>query len=337
MTPISRIAFFGTPAFAVPVLDALAAADRSPDLVVCQPSRVSGRGRKLRHPPVAQWALDHQIELWQPERVKRKSFVEPFAELEVDIAIVVAFGQIFPQALLDLPRLGCVNLHASILPRHRGAAPIAAAIAAGDETTGVCSMVMEAGLDTGPVLLCDETAIGERETTAELTPRLAVLGGEVIVKTLDRLEAGDLEPTPQDDERATYAPRLDKADGILDWSVSALAIDRLRRAFDPWPGVSTFFRDNPLKVLDCEPGQDLAEGSSAKPGELIGVDDGALLVACGENTTLRVLSVQRSGKRAVSARDFVNGEQPRLARKSDDPERFAGPPQAEQGEGDPAS
>ena len=307
MSKIERIAFFGTPAFAVPTLEALAAADRSPQLVVSQPARRAGRGRQVVEPPVAQWALDHGVRLEQPEKVRAGAFLELLREFAPDLAVVVAFGQIFPQKLLDIPRLGCVNVHASLLPAYRGAAPIAAAIRAGDEVTGVTTMVMEKGLDSGPMLLKAEIPIGDQETCGELTPRLAALGGDLLVQTLAAMEEDALKSDVQDHGQATFAPRLEKSDGIVDFSENAHLISCHLRAFDPWPGTFGEIRDRPLRLVA---GRTLESKSvsGAAPGEIVGLEDGVLIVACGGGSALGLEQVQRPGKRAMNVRDWMNGE-----------------------------
>jgi len=306
MAGLKRLVFFGTPAFAVPTLDALAGAGRMPVCVVSQPPRPAGRGRDLRQPPVAAWALRNEIELLQPEKVRSEEFLVELDRRHPDLAVVVAFGQIFPRRLLEIPRHGCVNLHASLLPKHRGAAPVAAAIAAGDRLTGVSTMIMEAGLDSGPVLLQRETEIGELETAGELGVRLAALGAALVVETLDAMERGSVKPLPQCDAEATYAPRLEKEDGIADWTLEAHELfDRLR-AFTPWPGMEAGLRARPLKIVWARPLSSLDPGP---PGEILGTDgDGRLMVRCGRGTVLGVERVQRPGRTVVAARDFVNGE-----------------------------
>ena len=307
MAPIRKLAFFGSPEFAVPTLDRLAASSYRPALVVTQPARPAGRGRREEETAVAARAREHGLEVWQPQKVRDPAFLTAFAALELDVAVVVAFGQIFPAALLALPRLGCINLHASLLPRHRGAAPIQAAIAAGDRETGVTTMRMEAGLDTGPILLRRTTAIGDDEDAPALTARLAVVGAELVVETLERLESGTLEAVPQDDALATLAPRLDKRDGLVDWSADAAAIWRRSRAYRPWPGLTTLCGGEPLKLHDVRP---LAGPSPAgtAPGTFLGLEDGALAVAAGGGTTLGLYRVQRPGRRALAAREFLRGE-----------------------------
>lgn len=304
-----EIVFFGTPDFAVPALAALVEAGYRPARVVSQPSRPAGRGKRVEDPPVAVWAREHGLELRQPEKVSEPGFMAEMKALAPDLAVVVAFGQIFRRELLELPRHGCFNLHASLLPKYRGAAPIQAAIAAGETRTGVSTMKMDAGMDTGPVLAAAEVEVGRDETAAELAPRLAQRGAELMVETIRRLERGELEARPQDDALATYAPRLEKADAVVDWRLEARRIyDRLR-AFDPWPGLVSKIRGEPLKILGAavldEGGG--APGAEAEPGTVLGLVDGRLAVACGRGTMLGLVRVQRPGRKAVAAADFYNG------------------------------
>lgn len=305
MPGLDRILFFGTPDFAVPTLAALVAAQRAPVRVVTQPARPVGRGHRLQDPPVASWAREHGLEVTQPERVRSPAFLEEAAALAPDVAVVVAFGQIFPRALLELPANGCINLHASLLPRWRGAAPIQAAIAAGDARTGVTAMRMEEGLDSGPILLQEETEIGADETAGELSRRLAELGGDLMVRTLERLEIGDLAARPQPAEGVTYAPRLTRDSGRVDWRLTARQIRDRWRAFTPWPGLTAELRGEPVKVIAAEVGD--GDGGAA-PGTILGLRDGRLAVACGGGTVLELTALQRPGKRALAAADFVNGE-----------------------------
>lgn len=315
MAEISRLVFFGTPDFAVPTLRALVAAGRAPRLVVVQPSRPVGRGQRVQAPPVARAAEELGLPLAQPAKVREPEFLQKLAEHRPDLAVVVAFGQIFPRSLLALPRLGCVNLHASLLPRWRGAAPIQAAIAAGDEETGVTTMQMEAGLDSGPILLEERTRIGERETAGELSARLAEAGAALVVRTVARLEAGDLVPRPQGEEGVTLAPRLTRESGRADWSLAAAALANRLRAFTPWPGCSASWRGEPVKLIAAEP---LASGpAEAEPGTVLGLEGGLLAVACGAGSRLGIRQLQKAGKRPVDAASFVNGERLRSG------ERFA--------------
>ena len=292
-----RLVFFGTPEFSVPTLAALVDAGLAPLLVVSQPARPVGRGRKLRDPPVAAWAREHGLNLEQPEKVRGKAFLAGLRDLDPEVAVVVAFGQIFRRPLLELPELGCVNLHASLLPRYRGAAPIQAAIAAGESVTGVTTMRMERGLDSGPILLQEEVEIGPGETTAELAPRLA------------RLAAGDIVPRPQNDELATYAPMIRKSDGVVDWRRPADEIWNLLRAYTPWPGLVSELRGKPVKILRGRPNppQNVADGAAPEPGSILGRAGDRMLVACGEATIFALERIQLPGKKPISALDFMNG------------------------------
>jgi len=299
------VLFFGTPEFAVPTLAALVGSGRAPRLVVSQPPRPVGRGRRLSQPPVARWALEHGLALAQPRTLREGGWLDVLAGERPDVAVVVAYGKIFPRRLLDLPRLGCVNLHASLLPRHRGAAPIQAALAAGDAVTGVSTMVMEEGLDTGPVLLQRETPIGRDERAAELAPRLAELGAALMVETLAGLERDEIEPRPQDETAATYAPRLTKEDGRVDWTLPARVLHDRWRAYTPWPGLAAERAGETVKILACEP---LAGSADAAPGSFLGIEGERLTVACGGGSRLAVASLQRAGRRAVSGADYARGE-----------------------------
>jgi methionyl-tRNA formyltransferase len=320
MPAVPPLVFFGTPEFAVPTLDALAAAGRLPAVVVTQPSRPAGRGQKTQDSPVARWALDRGLPLLRPEKVRDPGFL---AELRAAVpapdvpdvpavAVVVAFGQIFPRALLDLPRQGCINLHASLLPRYRGAAPIQAAVAAGETRTGVTTMQMEAGLDSGPILLQREVEIGPAETAGELAPRLAAIGGDLIVQTLERLAAGDLVARPQDASLATHVPRLTRESGAVDWSLSAAELYNRLRAYTPWPGLTAELSGRPVKLVAAVPTtmptMPAMLAMLAAPGTYLGLVDGRAVVACGAGTALAIASLQRPGKRAQSAVDFANGE-----------------------------
>jgi len=325
---LSRLLFFGTPAFAVPTLAALVGAGRAPLLAVTQPARPVGRGRGVAEPPVARWAAEHGIAVEQPERVRDPAFVAALRELAPDAAVVVAFGQIFPPDLLALPALGCINLHASLLPRYRGAAPIQAALAAGEAATGVTAMRMEAGLDSGPILLQEEVAIGPRETAGELRVRLAATGARLVLETLARLERGDLLPRPQDAALATYAPRLTRASGAADWSLPAPALFARLRAYTPWPGMTAELRGQPVKILWGEPlaagdlarltaseAVDLDGLGGAAPGTVLGVVGGWIAVACGGATALGLERLQRPGKPPRAAADFANGERLRAGER----------------------
>ena len=305
MPAFERILFFGTPELAVPTLAALVESGRTPVAVVTQPARPVGRGLKVVDPPVAVWAREHGLPVIQPIKVRDPAFLGRAEELSPDVAVVVAFGQIFPPALLRLPKHGCVNLHASLLPRWRGAAPIQAAIAAGDPRTGVTTMLMEEGLDTGPMLLREETEIGSQETAGELSRRLADLGGRLMVRTLEAMERGEVVPQPQDGAEATWAPRLTRESGRVDWTLAASEIERRLRAFTPWPGLFAELRGEPVKLPRVEV---LQEPSTDPPGTILGLRESRLAVACGGHTVLGVSELQRPGRKALRASDFANGE-----------------------------
>jgi methionyl-tRNA formyltransferase len=311
MPAIDPLVFFGTPDFAVPALAALVAAGRAPVQVVTQPARPAGRGQEAKEPPVARWARAHGLPVAQPESVRAPDFLAALAALAPGAAVVVAFGQIFPRDLLAVPRCGCINLHASLLPRWRGAAPIQAALAAGDERTGVTTMQMTAGLDAGPILLQEEVAIGAGETAGELSGRLAETGAALVVRTLAALERGGLVPRPQDAALASYAPRLTRDSGRVDWSLSACVLSHRLRAYTPWPGLTAELGGAPVKLVLAKlltpdpPGQG---GEAPPPGTFLGLRDGSLAVACGGGSVLGIAELQRPGRRAQRAADFVNGE-----------------------------
>lgn len=304
----------------MPTLEALCAAGHRPRLVVTQPARPAGRGREVQPPPVARAASGHGLVVCQPQRLADERFRQRLAELAPDLGLVVAYGRIFPDWLLALPRLGCVNLHASLLPRWRGAAPIQAALAAGDEETGVTTMLMEAGLDAGPVMLQRRLVIGALETAGELTPRLARDGAELVLETVGRLEAGTVEPQLQDAERATHAPRLRRQDGRVDWCRPARELFNRWRAFTPWPGLTAELGGQPVKLVRVEPAQHAdsyvkpptqmpaASGAAGLPGEILTVDASGIDVACGDANVLRLSVLQRAGRRALAAADFARGE-----------------------------
>lgn len=292
-----RIVFMGTPEFAVPTLEGLVHAGHEVVLVVAQPDRPAGRGQQLRAPPVAERARALGLPLAQPKALRSGPFPERLAALAPDAAVVIAYGRILPPALLAIPRHGCVNVHASLLPRWRGAAPIQHAILAGDPVTGVCTQRMEEGLDTGPVYACRETPIGARETAGELHDRLSALSAEVAVETLEGLASR--VPLPQDPAGATWAPLITKEDGRIDWARPAVEIDRRIRAMTPWPGGFVAGPGGPVKLLAARP----AEGAGA-PGTVLSVRP--LVVAAGSGA-IELLTVQAPGRRPVTGAEFANG------------------------------
>ena len=294
-----RIIFAGTPEFAAASLGALFDTGHAPCAVLTQPDRPAGRGKKLTASPVKALALEHGVEVRQPATLRDEDAAAELAALEPDILVVAAYGLILPQQVLDIPRAGCLNVHASLLPRWRGAAPIQAAILAGDEKTGVCLMSMEAGLDTGPVYACDEITIGETETAGELHDRIAAAGGALLVRYLDDILAGELTPTPQDDVQATYAPKIRSADAELDWQQSAEALVRKVRAYNPVPGAWFMMGEERVK---CGAAHSTAS-ADAPAGTVIAAGKDGIDVSCADGV-LRLQSLQRPGKRAVSAAEF---------------------------------
>lgn len=306
--------FFGTPSFAVPTLEALVETRFRPSLVVSQPSRPVGRGRRIVPPPIAVRAGELELACHQVESVRDPGFLELVSALEPWAAVVIAFGQIFPKSLLEIPAEGCINVHASLLPKYRGAAPIQAALAAGDEITGVTTMRMNRGLDTGPILLEREVNIGPDDLAPDLAGRLAEVGAKLLVETLEGLAQGVVVATPQEDEEATFAPRLEKSSGTIDWDRDAASIYNMYRAYQPWPGAYSKFRRQPLKVTACRPGQPV--DAESKTGTIVAVGP-TLGVACGGGSSLILDSVQRPGRRVLPAADFVNGERVTVGERFD--------------------
>lgn len=298
--PPFRTVFMGTPAFAVPSLAALAKSERV-TLVVTNPDRPSGRGQAMAPPPVKVEAQRLGIPVFQPEKARHPDAVARLAAEKPDLIVVVAYGQILPQAILDIPRLGCINVHASLLPKYRGAAPINWAVARGETVTGVTIMKMDAGMDTGPMLHVRELPIGEDDAAGTLFGKLSLLGAEALEEALAKLRAGALEETPQDDALATYAPMLKKEHGRIDWARPAPEIRDLVRGMDPWPSAYTAHGGKMLKVLAAA----LSDGRGA-PGEILAVDKDGIVVACGAGA-LRLLSVQPEGGKAMPAWPYAQG------------------------------
>ena len=294
-----RIIFAGTPDFALASLRALVAAGHAPCAVLTQPDRPAGRGKRLTASPVKRFALDNDVPVLQPATLRDAEQVAALAALEPDLMVVAAYGLILPQAMLDVPRAGCLNVHASLLPRWRGAAPIQAAILAGDEQTGVCLMAMEAGLDTGPVFACESTDIGERETAGELHDRLAHAGGELLVRHLEDIVAGRLVARPQDDALATYAPKIRPAEAQLDWQRDAVELARRVRAYNPVPGAWFMLGDERVKCWQAHP-----VAGSGPAGSVLAAGSDGVDVACARGV-LRLERLQRPGKRPVTAVEFA--------------------------------
>ena len=296
---MTRIVFAGTPDFALASLRALVESGRKPVAVLTQPDRPAGRGKKLTASPVKLYAERQGIPVQQPATLRDEQAAAELATLEPDVLVVAAYGLILPQAVLDIPRQGCINVHASILPRWRGAAPIQAAILAGDTKTGISLMAMTAGLDCGPVFHVEELDIGADETAGELHDRLAALGGEALVAHLDVILAGDIEAVPQDDAQTTYAPKIDKQDARIDWSVTASEAARRIRAYNPFPGAYCFHGETRIKVWRAR-----AVDGRAPAGTVLQCDREAVVVACGEGA-LRLEELQLPGKRRATAAEFA--------------------------------
>ncbi|WP_137702474.1 methionyl-tRNA formyltransferase [Marimonas lutisalis] len=291
-----RIIFMGSPEFSVPVLDALADASHDIAAVYCQPPRPAGRGKKDRPTPVQARAEELGLPVRHPTSLRSPEEQQAFAALHADVAVVVAYGLILPKPILDAPAQGCLNIHASLLPRWRGAAPIHRAIMAGDTETGICIMQMEEGLDTGPVLLRRATPIGATETTAQLHDRLSQMGAALITEALDRLD--QLTPEPQPEEGVTYAAKIDKAEARVDWTRPAAEIDRQIRGLSPFPGAWCALDGQRLKLLASR----LAPGSG-QPGAVL---DDALTIACGDGA-VQITRLQKAGSKAQDAGEFLRG------------------------------
>jgi methionyl-tRNA formyltransferase len=290
-----RVIFMGTPEFSVPALEALVAAGHDVAAVYTQPPRPAGRGKKPRPSPVQARAEALGLAVRHPVSLRARPEQDAFAALSADVAVVVAYGLILPRAILEAPAHGCLNIHASLLPRWRGAAPIHRAVMAGDAETGICIMQMEAGLDTGPVLLREATAIGPRDTTADLHDRLSTMGGRMIVEALSRLDA--LTPQVQPEAGVSYATKIDKAEARIDWSLPAEQVDRQIRGLSPFPGAWCEVADERIKLLRSH----LVAGAGA-PGEVL---DG-FRIACG-NGAVEILEAQRPGKRPMGAEEILRG------------------------------
>ena len=300
-----RVIFAGTPDFSTPALQALLDSRHDVLAVYTQPDRPAGRGRRMLESPVKRLALQSAIPVFQPSSLKAAQAQQILQDLQPDLMVVVAYGLILPPAVLAIPSLGCVNLHASLLPRWRGAAPIQRAILAGDARSGVCLMQMAAGLDTGPLLACRECEIGLTETGSQLHDKLARLGARLLADNLEALQRGALNPQPQDESRATYARKVNKSEALIDWNGPALEIARKVRAFNAWPVAETRYRGRQLRIWEAQP---LAGDDAAAPGSVLSAGRDGIVVACGTGRLL-LLKVQLPGGRAVSAADFANAHE----------------------------
>ncbi len=293
----------GTPDFAVPCLEALIRSEHEVVAVFTQPDKKRGRGYKLAPPPVKELALRHGIAVFQPETLNDEEVFRVISGLAPDLIVVVAYGKILPKAILALPERGCINVHGSLLPKYRGAAPIQWAVLNGEKVTGVTTMRMDEGLDTGDILLKAETQIGEDETSGALFDRLSVMGAELLLKTLQRLEKGDIIREKQDDQKATYAPMLNKSFSKIDWNKPAAEVHNLVRGLNPWPVAETTLDGKVLKIYKTKPV--LLEDKSAHPGEVVRLTP--FVVACGGGSAVEVLELQLESKKRMNSADFVRG------------------------------
>lgn len=292
----------GTPLAAVPTLRRCLTDGHEVVAVWTQPDRPSGRGHRVSFSPVKEFALAHGLPVHQPARIKNDEALNLFASHDADVAVVVAYGRILPDRFLQAPRRGCINVHFSLLPLYRGAAPANWAIVNGESKTGVTTMFIEPTLDTGPILLQRETPIGANETAPELMERLAEIGAELLGDTLARLNG--LTPRPQRDRDATFAPILNKEDGLINWSRSAIVIERAVRGFQPWPNAYTSYNSRGLTIFRAEA---VSSGRDAAPGEVIAAQGEDLIVNCGQPSALRLIEVQPEARKRMAVRDFLNG------------------------------
>ena len=298
-----RVVFMGTPDFSVPTLEKIIEAGHEVIGVVTQPDKAKGRGKKVLFPPVKETALAHDLPVYQPRRARDPEFIEEMKALNPDVMVVVAFGQILPKAILDIPKYGCINVHASLLPKYRGAAPIQWAVIRGEKVSGVTTMQMDVGLDTGDMLLKKEVLLDEEETGGSLHDKLSTLGGNLLIQTLEKIEAGDIHPEKQDDSQAgEYARMLDKNLGRIDFSMPAVEIERLIRGLNPWPSAFTSYNGKTMKLWKAK-ADNCGQGV---PGQVIHVDKNSFTVQTGQGT-LQILELQMEGKKRMDAGAFLRG------------------------------
>jgi methionyl-tRNA formyltransferase len=302
-----KIAFFGTPDFAVPTLERLMASRHEVALVVTRPDRPVGRRQILTAPPVVEAARQHAIDILQPKNLKSEEVGERLTSISVDAVVVVAYGKLVPARLLEIPRYGFINLHPSLLPRHRGPSPIQWALVCGDRATGVTTMQLDEDMDTGPILLQKRISIEDRETAEMLAPRLAALGADLIVRTLDELENGSLSAHPQPSDGTNVTPMLRRNFAKVDWSMPARQLINRLRGFTPWPGLYTKFRGGRMKIFGLEEVRPSPKGDE-DPGTVLSVDDGGIVVRCGKRTAAMITEVQREGRRRMPVDAFLIGE-----------------------------
>ena len=295
------IIFMGTPEFAVPSLQALIDSEHNVVCVVCQPDRPSGRGRKLTPPPVKILAEEHSIPVLQPEKVRTEEFFQKLSSFKPDVICVTAYGRIIPPNILELPKYGCVNVHASILPKFRGAAPINWAIINGEKTTGITTMLMDEGMDTGDILLKEEIEIGDDDTSIELSEKLSRIGAALLIETITKGQNDEITPIKQNDDDATLAPIIKKDVGKIDWNKSAEEIRNLIRGTQPWPGAFTSYEGKNIKIFKAS-----VDDTTGNPGEIIKVDKDSLLIGTG-NKSLFIEELQIEGGKRLRVSDFLRG------------------------------
>ncbi len=307
MSPKWRLVFMGTPQFAVPILEALLNSENEVIAVVTQPDKLAGRGKRLTPPPIKLLAKEKGLKVLQPQRLKDQEFLDQMYSLRPEAIVVAAYGKILPKVLLELPRYGCLNVHASLLPKLRGAAPINWAIITGERETGITIMQMDEGMDTGDIILQRAVTIGPEETAGELHDRLALLGAELIVEALKGLKQGLLTPKPQPEKGVSYAPPLKKEDGFVDFTLSAEELARLIRGLDPWPSAYAYFRGKLIKFFRPQVEED--QSHKGIPGEIVTVEPHSLVVATGQGL-LKIREVQVEGKKRMPTTDFIRGWRP---------------------------
>lgn len=300
-----KIVFMGTPDFSVPTLQALIESKHQVVACYTQPDKQKGRGKKITFSAVKAVCLEHQIPVYQPERIRRPQAVEEFQAMDCDVCVVIAYGQILPDSILNRPRYGCINIHASLLPELRGAAPYQWAILNGDRQTGLTTMQMDKGMDTGDILLQTKISIPADQTAGELHDRLMLLGGDLILQTLDLVETGQLQPIPQNEEKATYAPMLKKSIGNIDWTKSAVEIERFIRGLNPWPSAYTYLDQTMVKLWQAQVIE--YTGPAVASGTIYCVDSKRGLAVKCQDQALLITQLQPQGKRPMSAADYIRG------------------------------
>ncbi len=297
-----RVVFMGTPDFAVPVLEALTESKHEVVAVVTQPDKRKGRGKEMQYTPVKTAALNHGIEVYQPAKVKDEEFQNVLRDINADVIVVVAFGQILPPSIIHMPKYGCINVHASLLPKYRGAAPIQWAVIDGEKETGITTMQMDEGLDTGDMMLKEVVPVDKKETGGSLHDKLAACGGKIILETLQKVEDGTVTYTKQDDSKSNYAKMLDKNLGKIDFTKKAVEIERLIRGLNPWPSAYTKLNGKTLKIWDA----DVLEGENETPGKIVNITKDQIWISTGEGI-LAVNELQLEGKKRMNTEDFLRG------------------------------